>query len=242
MTRELLRLEYIPLDRAVLWDTNPKKHDIPQIIDSIKKHGYKDPAKFEPELNGGGGGLAEGNGRTVALKTMRDRGEQPPPGVDVTMDGQWAVPVLFGVDAQSEAAAEAYAIDHNNLTLGGGGFTSMDKAMLWDAEYENVLARLAKEDELPVSVSEDDLHTLTGMVPTRPDFSGLVEKLTPQETGKAKGDENWFYIEYYGDTARWESLLELLEPHFTSGSKHELKPDLFYDMVMAYFGENDGVR
>ncbi len=240
MARDLLRLEYILLDRAVLWDSNPKKHDIPQLIESIQKHGYKDPAKYEPELNKGQGGLVEGNGRTVALKTMKARGYPPPAGVDVTKDGRWAVPVLFGVDAQSEAAAEAYAVDHNNLTLGGGGFTSMDKARLWDEEYEEVLVNLAEANELPVSVHEDDLKVLDGLIPTRPDFSGLVEKLIPQETGKAEGDEKWFYIEYYGDTVRWDTLVNLLAPYFTSGSKHELEPDLFYDMALAYFGENDG--
>jgi hypothetical protein len=39
-------------------------------------------------------------------------------------DGCWAGPVVFGNDLASRAVAEAFAIDHNNLTLAGGDFTA----------------------------------------------------------------------------------------------------------------------
>ena len=67
MDENLLRIEYIKLDQAALWEKNPKKHDIDLIIQSIEKYGFKDPPKFEPSLNNNEGGFVEGNGRIEAL-------------------------------------------------------------------------------------------------------------------------------------------------------------------------------
>jgi hypothetical protein len=118
---ERLRVEYIPLDLALVWEDNKKLHDIPKLIESFETHGFKDPPKFEPVLNDGRGGIVEGNGRMEALAKMRREAIPPPRGIAVTEDGVWLVPVLFGVDAASEAAAEAYGVDHNATTLAGGG-------------------------------------------------------------------------------------------------------------------------
>ena len=51
---------------------------------------------------------------------MRQEGKEAPRGIAVLEDGEWVVPIIFGVDAASKAAAVAFAIDHNNLTLLGG--------------------------------------------------------------------------------------------------------------------------
>lgn len=161
--RDLLKLEYVPLSQIVLWEKNPKQHDIGAIVESIRRHGFKDPLKFEPALNGGEGGIAEGGGRGIALRAMSDGGEEPPRGIDVLKDtGEWAVPVLFGVDADSEAAAEAYGVDHNNLTyMGGEDVNPWDLMRMWDEKgYLTLLEGLAMEDVLPVSVDGDDLDRL----------------------------------------------------------------------------------
>jgi hypothetical protein len=42
------------------------------------------------------------------------------------------VPVIFGVDAESRAAAVAFAVDHNNLTLLGGGLGLSEILAIWD--------------------------------------------------------------------------------------------------------------
>ena len=34
---------------------------------------------------------------------MREAGKEPPRGIGVTEDGEWAVPVIFGVDAESRS-------------------------------------------------------------------------------------------------------------------------------------------
>jgi hypothetical protein len=162
--RDLLRLEYVPLSQVILWDRNPKLHDIGGLVESIKRHGFKDPLKFEPALNDGEGGIVEGNGRGQALEAMhRQEPDKPPRGIDVIKDtGEWAVPVLFGVDAESEQAAEAYGVDHNNLTyMGGEGVNLWDLARMWDHEaYLGLLSDLAEGEVLPISISGDDLDAL----------------------------------------------------------------------------------
>jgi hypothetical protein len=157
---ELLKLEYVPLATALHWERNPKRHDHGAICQSFKKHGFKDPPKFEPKLNGGRGGMVEGNGRTHVLREMKNAGESPPRGVLATKD-DWFIPVLFGVDAESERAAESYGVDHNNLVMHGGDFSAYDVSKLWDeTAYAALLTDMAQFDALPVSVDGDDVDAL----------------------------------------------------------------------------------
>lgn len=160
-TGEMLELLYIPLSQAILWDRNPKAHDVGGITASIQRHGFKDPSKFEPALNDGKGGLVEGNGRVHTLRMMKVQGMERPRGILENDDGEWLVPVLFGVDAESQAMAEAYAIDHNNLTMLGGDFTGWDLTRMYDeGQYATVLSGLAQLEVLPVTVDEDEINRL----------------------------------------------------------------------------------
>lgn len=157
---ERLRLEYVPLSTALHWERNPKRHDAGAIWQSIALHGFKDPPKFEPALNGGQGGLVEGNGRTHVLREMKNAGEETPRGI-IAGEEDWLIPVLFGVDAESERSAESYGVDHNNLTLLGGDFGAVDVSRLWnEAAYAELLADLAQSETLPVTVDGDDLDAL----------------------------------------------------------------------------------
>ncbi len=160
MNDNLLRLEYIPLSRVMLWDQNPKLHDLGSLTESITKYGFKDPPKYEPELNGGKGGIAAGNGRIITLRMMRDQGHPRPGGIDEDdTTHEWAVPILFGVDAKSEAAAKAYAITHNNLTMAGGDYTPFDMALMYDETYIPLLQDFDLDD-LPVTVDAETLDAL----------------------------------------------------------------------------------
>ncbi|KKL86058.1 hypothetical protein LCGC14_1948540, partial [marine sediment metagenome] len=155
-----ITLRYVPLSELQLWDRNAKRHDIGALVASIERHGFQDPPKYSAALNDGAGGIVEGNGRGEALAMMKGQGDGPPLGV-VAQDDDWLVPVLFGNDFASQRRAEAYAMDHNNLVLSGGDFTAFDMANLWDEdEYKALLTDLAQADELPVSVSGDDLDAL----------------------------------------------------------------------------------
>lgn len=152
-----LTLRYIPLAQARRWDANPKKHDLDALVRSIETHGYGDPAKFDATLDA----LVYGNGRTAALERMRADGKKPPRGIGVTDQRDWAVPVIFGVDAASRAAAVAFAIDHNNLTLLGGGLGIEDLLQIWDEEaLQRVLGDLPDAGALLASLTSDDVDAL----------------------------------------------------------------------------------
>jgi hypothetical protein len=167
MSDDRLTLEYIPLGQARRWDANPKRHAIPALVRSIETHGYGDPAKFDSTL----GALVYGNGRTEALERMRADGKEPPRGIGVTEDGDWAVPVIFGVDAESRAAAVAFAIDHNNLTLLGGGLAVEDILQIWDEEaLVRVLGEIPDAGALLASLGQDDVDALL----SGPDFAPVA--------------------------------------------------------------------
>jgi hypothetical protein len=163
MSDDRLELRYIPLAQARRWDENPKRHDLDALVRSIETHGFGDPPKFDSTL----GALVYGNGRTEALERMRQAGQEPPRGIGVTDDGDWAVPVIFGVDAESRAAAVAFAIDHNNLTLLGGGLSVEDVLQIWDEEgLQRVLAEMPDAGALLASLDAADVDALL----SGPDF------------------------------------------------------------------------
>ena len=157
MSADKLELRYIPLALAKRWDENPKLHDLGALIRSIETHGFGDPPKYDATLDA----LVYGNGRTEALETMRKDGKTPPRGIAVLEDGDWAVPIIFGVDSESRAAAVAFAVDHNNLTLMGGNLGFADMLRLWDEEgLQRVLADIPSPDALLISFDGDDVAAL----------------------------------------------------------------------------------
>ena len=159
---DLLSLKYIPISQAELFDSNAKLHNLDQIIQSITRYGFKSACKWESTLNDGRGGIVAGNGRVEALREMERRGDDLPIGiVQDTETGEWCVPVLFGVEAESEAIARAYALDDNNLTLLGGDFAVADLMKLYDQELLlSELEELSQYNEVPVSIGEINLENL----------------------------------------------------------------------------------
>ena len=156
-----LTLRYIPINEASLFNNNAKKHDLDAIAKSFKRYGFKSACKWESKLNDGDGGIVAGNGRIETLRMMFEQGDDAPDGIAIDSNGQWCVPVLFGVDAESEDIARAYAIDDNNLTLMCGEFTAVDLAKLYDADLLlSELEALSKVGELPVTVDDDGLEDL----------------------------------------------------------------------------------
>lgn len=165
---EHLELRYVALDQARRWEANPKMHSIDRLIRSIETHGFGDPPKFDATLDA----LVYGNGRTEALEQMRAAGKQPPRGIAVQEDGEWAVPVIFGVDAESHAHAVAWAIDHNNLGLLGGDLGFADLLQIWDEPgLQAVLTEVPDAGELLASLDPDDVAALL----SGPDFEPVDE-------------------------------------------------------------------
>lgn len=157
---DVLTIKYVALETVRMWDRNAKKHDIQAIIKSLLRHGFKDPVKYEPALNKGAGGIVEGNGRIEALQTMFNQSKKSPPRGIVVQDGKWLVPVLFGVDSESQSAAESYGIDHNNITMMGGGYDPGEVMRMWGQQAVAVMADLKKDGQMPISISAEDLDAM----------------------------------------------------------------------------------
>ena len=157
-----LQLIYVKVSDLSKWERNPKKHDLPSIKKSFKQHGFKDPPKWEDVL----GGLVEGNGRFEALQEMEVTGDDLPRGIlKEKGSGNWCAPVLIGVEAKSEKAAEAYAIDHNNLVMVGSGFTDLEIAGLWEPEnYVELLRDVVESGESFASITDEGLKALEELI------------------------------------------------------------------------------
>jgi hypothetical protein len=155
-------------------DRNPKVHDIEAICDSIQRHGFKDALEYDSALNDGNGGIVAGNGRLEALLKLRDSGARAPRGIKATEEGDWLIPVQFGVSSQSESEGLAYLIANNNLSLMGGDLTALDASRLYDADsYVSLLQDLAKTGSLPISVDGDDLDLLISQLNETPEDPGF---------------------------------------------------------------------
>lgn len=108
---------------------------------------------------------------------MRNQGWPPPRGILLAED-DWLVPVVFGLDAGSRAAAESYAVSHNNLTMSGGDYTDLDMSRLWNpAEYAALLEDLAGDEQVPVTVDTSAMDSLLTML-RRPE-GGFAPNLAP---------------------------------------------------------------
>src|SRR4029077_16414845 len=129
-------------------------------------HGFGDPPKYDATLEA----LVYGNGRTEALERMRLAGKETPRGIGLLENGDWAIPIIFGVDAESRAAAVAFAIDHNNLTLLGGGLEVRDLLAIWDEEkLVQVLEETPDAGKLLASLNTADVEALLD----GPDFDAV---------------------------------------------------------------------
>ena len=149
-------LEAWPLNHllTVKAERNPKAHDIPGIIDSIREDGYVDPIVINEKT----GRVVAGHGRIEALDSMRAAGEEAPGGIETDGRGEWFIPVLRGKEWKSEAAAENYLIRVNDLVMTGGYV----KRQLWEILEEK---RKAKGED-GIRAAGFNLERLRKMTPT----------------------------------------------------------------------------
>lgn len=149
-----------------LWDENPKLHNIGDLVESIKKHGFQEVPRFDKHI-----GIKAGNGRVEALAWMeKDGGYDLPRGLAKIRDsGEWVMPLLVGTDAESVNLARSYAIDSNNIAMSGGNLTDHDMARQYEkTAYMDVLRSIAAEDDedvMPVTVPLDVLDHLSRKPP-----------------------------------------------------------------------------
>ena len=162
------QIAWIKVQDAInlLWEENPKLHDIKLLVESIEKYGFQELPKFDKLLinvAGNYGAIKAGNGRVETIAYMENNGNELPRGIAKDKDtGAWVMPILIGVDAETIDIARAYAIDSNNLTMAGGDFKAADLLKMYDSK--KLLSVIDNDNELPVSMSKDDVYNLRNML------------------------------------------------------------------------------
>lgn len=233
---ERLNMYYIPVEEAVMWEDNPKEHALSDIIRSIRENGFGNPPKWDKNLNHGQGGLVFGNGRTHAIQWMKYNKDDPPKGILINKKtGQWAIPVLFGIDAVSETAAKRFALDDNNLSLMGGSFTAHDISRLYDPDkYMAILDDLDFQNAMPISIDSEDLSALKLAA------SGEFDDIDGLKNIKSKGNKS---SNNSNDDDFEELSSRSVEDRFPV-IKARVRPDYYetYLEITADFGETDDER
>jgi hypothetical protein len=162
-----LQIHYVSLSSLAdkLLQGNSKKHDLGTLSESVNRYSFRDPIAFDSTLNGGAGGIVEGNGRLEWAFHARDAAQPAPRGIKVAQD-DWYLPVIFGVNAENEAEGVAYSISHNLSPMWGSDLTFLDQTRLFDEDKLKVqlvgLAELSP-DILPIGLDGNDLDLWLGM-------------------------------------------------------------------------------
>jgi hypothetical protein len=152
----MLELRYTTLSSLKFLDGNSKLHDIGELVSLFESHGFREPLIWDKQADA----IVSGNGRYEALLQLQKSGVEPPKNIQV-IDGEWAVPVIYGGDAKTLEAAIAYSIDANLSVLGGGSFPVADRMKLFDTEaLLEQLQHLAEMEVPPITFDGDDLDEM----------------------------------------------------------------------------------
>lgn len=160
-----ISIEYVPLSELQRWPRNPKDHDLGELHQSIERFGYINPILVDERTEQ----LVAGHGRLDALQQMKASGSSAPKRVRVE-GGEWFVPVIRGVEFNSDAEAEAYQLADNRLTELGGWI---------EEDLAGVLSDLAAEGE----------EMLTGVGWGLNDIDELLAQLEREAAGPAEEDD-----------------------------------------------------
>ncbi len=187
-TGDEIAIHYVSLDdlQDTFLDGNSKNHETTKIIESIRRYGFRDPIAFDPALNDNNGGIIEGNGRLESLIEMRSQGMNLPRGLK---EG-WLVPVIFGVNATSEAEAVAFSIEHNWSVMWGSDL-ELDQitSMFDDSALKEQLEWLNTDNSLPISIDNDldellerlEEKNVNSTIPDDDEWGFIGEKLSDKD-------------------------------------------------------------
>jgi len=112
------RIEWMDIDKIPPHPENPKAHDLPAIMASMRAFGFRGAVILDERS----GLTNEGHGRIEALKALRSENPKDPPGNIRTTHAhkKWLVPVVRGQAFANEDEARAFLIASNRLTEIGG--------------------------------------------------------------------------------------------------------------------------
>ena len=184
-----VRIEYMSISSLIPATRNPKRHNIGELVNSIKRFGFVQPVAMNEES----GRLVAGHGRLEALLVMKEAGEAAPARV-VEKNGEWYVPVLRGISFNNESEAEAFLVADNRLVevggwnevevarilqglgdLSGVGFSGVDLEALFN---ELQLDKLLAAEEAKVGKTSDGDGDGEGPKTNRPRFARTFRSLS----------------------------------------------------------------
>lgn len=183
-----IAIEYRPLDDFQPHPDNPKGHDLDELVEAARRFGFT-----EPLLECGRTGLlAAGHGRLEMTKRERahdDPVDHPaPPGVMITADGVWCLPVAVGWSSVDDTELRAYLVASNAIGPRGG----------WENDLlAPILGELAAGDRglAGIGMGLDDLETVLaglgagelGDQPTDADYAARPERGAPADPRQLQG-------------------------------------------------------
>jgi hypothetical protein len=204
-----LKIHYVPLTdlEKYFLQSNSKKHDIDTLHKSVGRYSFRDPIAFDLTLNGGKGGIIEGNGRLELLCQLFKAKDDAPKGVRVGDDDEWYVPCVFGVNSDTEGEAIAYSIDHNTSAMWGTeGFTALDTLRLFDEDLLKIqLGELMSLSiDFPVGLEQQELSIWLGLEEP-PDRDKLPD---PGDAASTDIEKQWGVIVFCQDEAEQVELMD----------------------------------
>ncbi len=108
-----LESEFIPLQQVIELEENSKDHDLGSINTSIDRFGFLERII----INKTTGHLIAGHGRVRTLQQMRQDGNEPPQGIEMS-NGDWLVPADYVAVKKKDEIAASIAL--NRLVELGG--------------------------------------------------------------------------------------------------------------------------
>lgn len=196
--------EMVPIHKLVRNPRNPNTHPDEQIrllAKVIDYQGWRNPIVVSTRS----GFIVKGHARLSAAELLQLE--------EVPVDNQ---------DYESEAQEWADMLADNRLAE----LAEIDRTVLKDLIGE--MDTGAVDMEL-TGYTDQAIEGLMTEVAPRPDQQSLIDDFTPPDTGKAKGDGNWFYVEFYGQDKLFTELKALIEANLETG--HVLNNEWFAKLV-----------
>jgi len=167
------RIEWMDIDKIPPHPENPKAHDLPAIMASMRAFGFRGAVILDERS----GLTNEGHGRVEALKLMRSEDARNAPknvrvegNVKSAQKSRWLIPVVRGQAFANEDEARAFLIASNRLTEIGGWnaqvlsvlYASLAESTpdllpsigIGSAEIDAMLAAIAPELDMPTAEDE----------------------------------------------------------------------------------------
>jgi hypothetical protein len=173
-------ITYEPLDQLLTrrHPGNPKAHDLGAIRASFDRFGFVTPV-LQDDVDGT---IAEGHGRIDTLAEMRRSGAAPPPGIQLSPEGEWLAPTVHVRLAPGQA--DAYRVAANRTVELGG----WDKVRLADV-FESLAGTAEGLAGIGFTASEVDtlLASVERQRQPKPDPEDIPPVRSPREVQLQRG-------------------------------------------------------